>query len=154
MNKTNNAKLVIIRGLPGSGKSSLAKQIRSDYPGYFIHYENDQGLYNDSCRYEWSQGRYKVAVKKCFDNTVIALSCNVNVIVANCFLTNKSIERYAKLVPIDNLFIIEATNNFESIHGVSEKLKNDMRNRFEKLSPQLQSRKIEYDGSFHFEGIY
>ena len=150
----SNAKLVIIRGLPGSGKSTIAQKIRDDYPGYFLHYENDQGLYNGSGHYIWEQGRYKVAVKKCFDNTVIALSCNVNVIVANCFLTNKSIERYAKLVPIDNLFIIEATNNFESIHGVSEKLKNDMRNRFEKLSPQLQSRKIEYDGSFHFEGIY
>lgn len=150
----NNAKLVIIRGLPGSGKSTIAQEIRKDYPGYFIHYENDQGLYNDSCRYEWSKSRYKVAAKKCFDNTVMALNSNVNVIVANCFLTNKSIERYAKLVSIENLFIIEATNNFDSIHGVPEKLKNDMRNKFEELSPQLQSRKIEYDESFHFEGIY
>ena len=148
----SNAKLVIIRGLPGSGKSTLANIIKSDYDDCFLHYENDQGLYINE-KYVWTPERLRIAADVCFANTVMALRNNINVIVSNCFLTNKSIYRYSKLVDIENLYIIEAIGNFKSIHGVSEQVKEYMQAKFQALSPQLQSRKIEYGGSFHFEGI-
>lgn len=126
-------RLVLIRGLPGSGKSTLAKKLILENPDVgYLHYENDMFLYSNG-EYIWTKSRYKQATKLCFEKTKSSLEIGFSVIVSNCFLTKKSITKYASLVPIEDLTIIEAKGNYESIHNVSQKLLTAMRDTYESI---------------------
>jgi len=127
------SKLVLIRGLPGSGKSTMAKKIMDMNPDKeYIHYENDMFLYENG-QYVWTPRKFKVARNLCYIGTVDALNRGMNVIVTNCFLTKKSLNRYAKLVHEMDLTIIEAKGNYTSIHNVPEKMINKMREIYEPI---------------------
>lgn len=123
-------RLILIRGLPGSGKSTLAKKILSENPDKYVHFENDMFLYENG-KYIWTKDRYKKATRACFTNTIDALNKGLNIIVSNCFLTKKSLHKYASLVPLEDLLIIEAKGNYISIHEVSETLMNRMKTIYE-----------------------
>lgn len=115
-------KLILIRGLPGSGKSTIAATLMLENPGKFVHYENDMFLYNENGDYVWTPKACREAMKRCKQETIKALSEGKNVIVSNCFLTIRSLNKYAKLVPEEDCTVIEAKGRFKSIHNVDSSL--------------------------------
>ena len=77
MNKMN--KLILIRGLPGSGKSTFAKDLQ-DLNTDLYHYESDAFLMDDS-KYVWAPHRIKQANNACFIAVKDLLSKNCSVII-------------------------------------------------------------------------
>lgn len=145
--------LILIRGIPGSGKSTFAKDLMTVSPLQFFHYENDMFLYNENSEYIWSQKRIAMANNKCFQATKKALELNHNVIVSNCFVKNKSIKRYFDLVNPENCFIIEMCGDYGSIHGLDKLTMENIKNSYEPLSEKLKQRKITYGATVYFEKL-
>ena len=123
--------LILIRGLPGSGKTTLAKNMISAPHGEAtFHFEADQYFYNDGV-YEFNSSKLKEAHSLCQYNTSLMLRSysDVTVIVSNTFTTIKEMEYYFDL-EYDYLEIIDVRTQFKSIHGVPEETIKKMKDRW------------------------
>lgn len=121
--------LYIIRGLPGSGKSTYA---RKTYP-YLPLYEADDFFTNQST-YNWSYSFIKQAHKLCLLNATKELYHHNSVVVANTFTTIKEMQPYLdleKTFPYIKIHVIEMLGKYKSIHNVPEKTLQHMADRWE-----------------------
>lgn len=121
--------LVLIRGLPGSGKSTLAKSMAGH-----MHYEADMYFMNDG-DYKFDPKLISDAHKWCQWWTKDNLLRNYSVVVSNTFTQKWEMQPYFDMaaelgVPVR---VIEATGNFQNIHGVPEAAIERMRARWEEL---------------------
>lgn len=119
-------KLVLIRGLPGSGKSTSARNIAVDL-GY-VHVEAD--MYFENSKFDGS--KLPAAHNWCYNKAVEALSEGHNVVVSNTFTTYKELKRYMAIENV-GLIILECTENYDSIHNVPEATIERMRERWYRL---------------------
>ena len=120
--------LVMIRGLPGSGKSTMAKSMTG-----YMHYEADMYFMKDG-EYKFDQSKIADAHKWCQCATRLALK-TAGVVVSNTFTQKWEMQPYFDMaaelgVPVR---VIEATGNFNNIHGVPEAAIERMRARWEEL---------------------
>lgn len=127
----NNQKLIIIRGLPGSGKSTKAKSLLRENPGWH-HYEADMYFVQDGV-YKFDGSKIGKAHEWCRTMTERALDEGYTVIVSNTFTTKFETQPYLdmakkKNIPIE---IILMTENYGSIHDVPQNVMEKMRKRFE-----------------------
>lgn len=124
------AKLVIIRGLPGSGKSTNAKNFHES-----IHYEADMYFINSKGEYVFDKQKLHDAHKWCFDSVRIALFNGDDVVVSNTFTTKKELEPYISLCKENDIkyYIITMTGNYGSIHNVPEETLKKMKERWEPI---------------------
>jgi predicted kinase len=115
--------LIMLRGLPGAGKSTLAKVLsdHGKYPVYSVdsYFTNSQGDYE--FRFE---GNHK-AYKTCEQNTEDALKQNKEkVFVDNTFTLDWEMEPYFKLASRYNyqlhVLTVENYHNSGNIHNVSK----------------------------------
>ena len=124
------SKLLLIRGLPGSGKSTIAK----DYvlQGY-QNYEADMYHIGLNGEYNWNPANLKKAHKWCKDQTEKELASGNNVVVSNTFTTQKEIQPYRELATKYDakLEIIVATGDYDNVHNVPLQTVQKMRNRWE-----------------------
>lgn len=75
-------KLYIVRGLPGSGKSTyVLKNLHN-----VLHFEADKFYINDQHEYNFDSNLISVAHEWCFSNVVKALRDGHNVAVSNTFI--------------------------------------------------------------------
>jgi len=119
-------KLTIIRGVPGSGKSTIARGINA------FHVEADMYFMRNG-KYCWSASEIKKAHQWCLDAATDALARGMDVVVSNTFVTKS---QYAKYVDIALGFgadveIIVARGNFKDIHDVPESALDRMRTDWE-----------------------
>lgn len=111
--------LIIIRGLPGSGKSTFAK---TAYPNY-VHFEADQFFVDKAGIYNYDKSKIIEAHNWCFDSVIDTLTYdNMSVVVSNTFTRLDFIKRYLKYI---NAFgiraeIHEMLGSYGSIHNVPE----------------------------------
>ena len=91
---TGRFELVIVRGLPGSGKSSYA---RSKFPDHFLHYEPDHLFFDTHGRYRYDQQLWNEACDWVYKLTDFALARKESVIVSDVFPTYTEILPYEKL---------------------------------------------------------
>jgi hypothetical protein len=105
-------RLVLIRGLPGSGKTTRAMDYLND--GY-KHLEADQFFMVDG-RYCFDDERLPEAHASCLEQTKEALEAGEFVCVANVFATVEDIKPYTEL-GVDYQ-VVEATYPGQSIHKV------------------------------------
>lgn len=126
----NTVKLAIVRGLPGQGKSTIAKKLAEKYN--LEHFENDAYLYVNG-KYVWTPETAKMAAKQCFNDTMSALRSGKSVVVSNTFITRKAVDNYinaAKKLGAQ-VAVFRATGNFKNIHDVPDNTYLSMKTNFQ-----------------------
>ena len=120
-------RLVLIRGLPGSGKSTMAKQLEC---GGFIHLETDRYW---GPEYKFDVSKLADAHRWCQGLTELFLSGNYSVVVSNTFTTVKELKPYFELAKKYNIVpnVMMAQGNWKSVHNVPDATLTKMKNRFQ-----------------------
>ena len=125
--------LYIVRGLPGSGKSSLAKKITELVYSADDFFTNKKGEYNFNAKllgkaHEWCWGKVRDAM---------FIGANA-VAVANTFTQAWEAERYYQIAEEYgySVFVIECQNDFGNVHDVPQESIDALKERWEKdLTP-------------------
>ena len=118
--------LYIVRGIPGSGKSTFAKSLGG------THFEADMFFMKDG-EYKYDMFKIKEAHKWCQEQTDRVLAEGEMVVVSNTFTTKKELKPYFELAKKYNIIptVILCQNNFGSIHNVPEETIEKMKQRFQ-----------------------
>lgn len=108
--------LVLIRGLPGSGKTTMARTLA--LVGY-EHHEADHYFEREGA-YKFDPSELPKAHSWCLDRAKNSIARGVRCVVANTFTRRWEMEPYLRAakkrgVPVR---IIEATGNWPNVHGV------------------------------------
>jgi predicted kinase len=119
--------LFLIRGLPGSGKSTIA----SSFAG-FHHFEADMFFMQDGV-YKYDASKIKQAHEWCQQAVRNALDIGGDVVVSNTFTRWDEMKPYFDLAlefGIDPN-VMTAQGNFGNVHGVPDEVIRRMRDRWE-----------------------
>lgn len=123
MFKQKNQSLVLLRGLPGSGKSSLAHLLseQGKYPVFCI----DDYFLDKNGVYQFDYAQNHLAYKQCETLTEEALKNGLEkVFVANTFTLEWEIIPYFKMAAQYHyhVYVVTVENHHENtnIHGVSQ----------------------------------
>lgn len=119
--------LIIIRGLPGSGKSTMAEKFVA--MGY-THCETD-AFFMVNGEYKFDGNRLTEAHDWCFAAVVNALKSG-NVVVSNTFSRIWEMQRYLDLP--NPKAVLTCEGNYGNKHGVPEHAVERMRQRWERYS--------------------
>ncbi len=125
--------LVLIRGLPGSGKSTMARVLAQVG---FEHYEADQYFMRDG-RYEFDAAKLKDAHAWCLSQAKECMANGYPCVIANTFTQAWEIEPYIKAARencYQSIRILTATGDYGSVHGVPRDVIDRMANRWESFS--------------------
>lgn len=123
------AQLVLIRGLPGSGKTTMASVLT--LIGY-RHFEADMFFEVDG-RYQYDAVRIQEAHAWCQKMTRQSLERGENVVVSNTFTNFREMQPYVAM-GARNVRVIEARGKWESVHGVPPYMLKRMAARWEPLA--------------------
>ena len=125
--------LYLIRGLPGSGKSTFAATIAAALQ--CDHWEHDQYLYTDEGEYVWTESRMAYAYRQCLRDTEATMERGQPVVVPNVFPTAKSLKNYRKLAEKYGYqvtyIVVENRRGGQNIHNVPEDALKGMREAFQ-----------------------
>ena len=133
------AELVLIRGLPGSGKSTMARVLAMIG---FKHFEADQWFEREG-RYMFDASKLQDAHAWCLDQTKNALCHGTRVVVSNTFTRAWEIAPYelAARLAAAEFRVIEARGAWASCHGVPADAIERMRARWEHVeTPNVRAK--------------
>lgn len=124
----NDKILFLIRGLPGSGKSSLAHIIADEV------YENDD-RFNLNGKYKFDQEQLSWAKAECYSHCRDAMERGVKKIgIANTFCDQNGLDQYYRLAKIFGYsvftIVTENRNGTTNIHGVPPEVIARMQKKF------------------------
>lgn len=130
-------KMILVRGLPGSGKSTMAREIAAGSnfrgPGMgYAHLEADQFFYENGV-YNFDASKLHQAHQRCLLNARTCLEGNQSCVVSNTFTTKKELKPYFDLALEFNIapVVLLAQNVFGSVHGVPDETMKKMQERFQ-----------------------
>ena len=124
-------KLMLVRGLPGSGKSTYARFLAEQH-GY-VHLEADMFFEDEQGNYTYNAAHVKNAHKWCQDRTNAELHYGSTVIVSNTFTQQWEMLPYQEMakrhrIPCE---VITMSGNYGSIHGIPQETIERMKQRWE-----------------------
>lgn len=130
--------LTLVRGLPGSGKSTFANWIWNEY----AICEADKFFVDKAGNYNFNASKLREAHKWCRDKVETRMKDNElnpqyypKIVVSNTFTQEWEIEEYFKLAAEYGYkvfsIIVENRHGGENVHGVSADKVQVMRDRFE-----------------------
>lgn len=126
--------LVIIRGIPGSGKSTHAKSLMATAKNP-AHFEADMFFTDADGNYNWDPAHIKDAHKWCQDSVRDALNSGKHdlVIVSNTFVSIAHMLPYIEMASEANagVSIIRMETYYGNIHDVPYETVERMRQNFE-----------------------
>ena len=126
------AKLYIIRGLPGSGKSTFARKM-IDHGMADSYYEADMYFLDKDGNYNFDPSKLGNAHSWCKAKVLADLKSGKNVIVSNTFTRRNEMEPYITYC-MDNEIpfeVIRLQTQFKSIHNVPPEAMERMKARFQ-----------------------
>lgn len=128
------AELIIVRGLPGSGKSTYAANLIADRENT-RHYEADM-FFNRWPSYKFEPRLISAAHDWCYSNVVRALWLGEDVVVSNTFTQMWEMDRYfgiPSIVDDVTVRVVEVRTQFQNIHGVPEEKLKQMAARWQSI---------------------
>jgi predicted kinase len=122
--------LILLRGLPGSGKSTVAKLFGGE------HYEADMFFLDSNNNYVFHVSKLKSAHAWCQDLVYLAMMRNEErIVVSNTFTQEWEMDAYYKLAETHGYrvtaLIVENRHGGVNVHDVPTDKLEQMRNRFE-----------------------
>lgn len=119
--------LILIRGLPGSGKSTMAKMFAG-----FEHCETDEWFMRDG-EYCFAPMQLAEAHQWCQEKVLDALRGGADVVVSNTFVKRWEMQPYINMAEDlgVELKILTATGDFQNTHGVPAEVLERMRANWE-----------------------
>lgn len=124
--------LILVRGVPGSGKSTYAKTL-VDWYNYLI--EADHYFVRIDGVYDFNPKLLGNAHKWCYDETVNALqqARGEVVCVANTFTRIWEMQKYIDFAKATNTSfkVVRCTGEYQNVHGVPDSKVKQMLERFE-----------------------
>jgi len=123
--------LVIVRGLPGTGKSTYARSLIKDG---FNHFEADMYFEIDG-KYKFEPAKIKNAHNWCQRSTEYIMQNEGKVVVSNTFTQKWEVEPYLELAKKYGykVSIKSLTKMYSNIHNVPDNILEAMKERYEEI---------------------
>ena len=130
MEKRNQI-LIIVRGIPGSGKSTFAKEIVKMFPDDSVHWESDMFFMHNGV-YCWKPNKVNLAHRWCQQKVEKSFDAVDIVVVSNTFTTESEMKFYLDFAKENGISvqIVRMENRFENEHGVPKAILEKMKARF------------------------
>jgi predicted kinase len=124
-------KLLLIRGLPGSGKSTMARQLAEELPA--VHVEADMYFLDGQGKYVFRPEQLRSAHTWCQETTRAFLFSGASVVVSNTFTQRWELQPYLDMAEACSalLDIRVARGTFANIHNVPSDVIARMLDRWE-----------------------
>lgn len=122
--------IVLVRGLPGAGKTTLGKRLAQED---WVHLENDQFFEKDG-PYLHDPERLSDAIDWCIESVDEAVEAGHNVVVTNVFNQLTFAMPYIGMCirhDLGSIGILEAKGKYESVRGVPPEIVEIMASRWE-----------------------
>ena len=124
------SKLILLRGLPGAGKSTLAKTFEGAR-----HFEADIFFLDENGNYNFDATKLREAHEWCRNNVDNTMSFGIDVVVSNTFTQKWEMDAYYELAKKHNYvvfsLIVENRHGGVNKHNVPEDKLLAMKERFE-----------------------
>ena len=120
--------MYIVRGLPGSGKTTLAREL----VGSTNFFEADQ-FFNREGWYNFDPTKLKAAHEDCFNRVIDAMTRGCAVAVSNTFTMKWEYEKYVEAAKQNGytVCVIHCESQFACIHNVPAETVERMKERWE-----------------------
>lgn len=126
------SKLVIVRGIPGSGKSTFAKKLAKETDS--AHFEADMFFIKDG-EYHFDASKIKEAHEWCRDQVHKSIEADQSVVVSNTFVKMWEIKPYLSMS--SDIEVVEMTTRYQNVHGVPEEVVTRMEENWEEMDYSL-----------------
>jgi len=124
------SKLILLRGLPGAGKSTLAKTFEGAR-----HFEADMFFMDENGNYNFDVTKLREAHEWCRNNVDNTMSFGIDVVVSNTFTQKWEMDAYYELAKKHGYvvfsLIVENRHGGVNKHNVPEDKLLAMKERFE-----------------------